>query len=79
MSAWRSPAGQRNFWYRGRPGGEHQACPCGCGLPGNVRQELHLSRDPGGRLCGWSVWENRKILGPDQDAGLRERLMEVVA
>jgi hypothetical protein len=38
------------------------------------RVEVHVLYDKAGRIEAWSVWRNRRVRFPDQQAGMRERL-----
>jgi hypothetical protein len=43
------------------------------------RVEVHLIYDGAGRLEAWSVWRNKRVRLPDQEAGRRDRLNAYLA
>jgi hypothetical protein len=50
-------------------------------LPGTastVREEIHVGFDKAGRVTAWTVWHNKRVAGPDQEAGTRKRLEEFI-
>lgn len=43
-------------------------------LPDTVREELCVIFDKAGKVEAWTIWHNKRITSPDQDAGNRGRL-----